>query len=363
MDTAMPDLGSRLVAALAEDPPRIPVVLGPCGSGRTSLLGRIGGRLGRGAAQYVDLERITSTPERFFAAITSETPFRWRPPDAPPDGPPGAYAHTLSYFRDARLKSGGPATLLLDEFLEFRTFESFPGLRSAMADTIAALAASPNRFVLATKFAMRALRLLEQASDRFLVVQTPPMPVSAVAADLLGMPGVRSDEAEDLGRVIVSLADGRAAYCGAFVRALGAPGLRVHDPVAALTALVSPGGELFTRCRYSYEIRLHRARGYGALKGILGILADDEPLNLTEIALRLGRTPGSTKDYLGWLEDVDLIRAQRKRYTFADPVLRLWVRLHAGCEAWSAERVADAVQRYALLRLSAGAPTSELSRD
>ncbi len=40
------------------------------------------------------------------------------------------------------------------------------------------------------------------------------------------------------------------------------------------------------------------------------------------------RTPGSTKDYLSWLEDVDLIVSQQKRYSFADPLLRLWVRLH-----------------------------------
>ncbi len=51
-------------------------------------------------------------------------------------------------------------------------------------------------------------------------------------------------------------------------------------------------------------------------------------LTLTEIALRLQRTPGSTKDYLSWLEDVDLIVSRQKRYSFADPLLRLWVRLH-----------------------------------
>ena len=35
---------------------------------------------------------------------------------------------------------------------------------------------------------------------------------------------------------------------------------------------------------------------------------------LTEISIRLQRTPGSTKDYLSWLEDVDLIVARQKRY-------------------------------------------------
>ena len=58
---------------------------------------------------------------------------------------------------------------------------------------------------------------------------------------------------------------------------------------------------------FGYELRLHRARGYGALKAILEILSEQEPLTLTEISKRLGRTPGSTKDYLSWLEDVDLV--------------------------------------------------------
>jgi DNA-binding IclR family transcriptional regulator len=100
-------------------------------------------------------------------------------------------------------------------------------------------------------------------------------------------------------------------------------------------------------------MRLHRARGYVALKAVLGILADEEPLTLTEVAGRVQRTPGSTRDYLGWLEDVDLVSAQRKRYAFADPLLRVWVRLNSGCAPSGAERALDEVQRYAVARLSA----------
>ena len=102
----------------------------------------------------------------------------------------------------------------------------------------------------------------------------------------------------------------------------------VGDPVSALTSLFSPDGRLTATCATCYELRLHRARGYGALKAILEILAQEEPLTLTEVAHRLKRTPGSTKDYLSWLEDVDLIVSQRKRYSFSDPLLRVWVRLY-----------------------------------
>jgi hypothetical protein len=133
------------------------------------------------------------------------------------------------------------------------------------------------------------------------------------------------------------------------------------DAVATLAALLSPGGELDRACRFCYELRLHRARGYGALKAILDILAADEPLTLTEISLRLKRTPGSTKDYLSWLEDVDLVGSNHKKYTFTDPLLRLWVRLHCRPVPPPPEDVAREVQAYAVARLQTVAPVARPS--
>jgi hypothetical protein len=89
---------------------------------------------------------------------------------------------------------------------------------------------------------------------------------------------------------------------------------------------------------------------------ILDILATDEPLTLTEISLRLKRTPGSTKDYLSWLEDVDLVASNHKKYTFTDPLLRLWVRLHCRPVPPPPEDVAREVQAYAVARLQLAAP-------
>src|SRR5205085_9751693 len=100
------------------------------------------------------------------------------------------------------------------------------------------------------------------------------------------------------------------------------------DPITALASVLAPDGRLSRECSFCYELRLHRARGYGALKAILEILAAEEGLTLTEISQRLQRTPGSTKDYLSWLEDVDLVTSRQKRYSFTDPLLRVWVRLH-----------------------------------
>jgi hypothetical protein len=114
-------------------------------------------------------------------------------------------------------------------------------------------------------------------------------------------------------------------------------------------------------CRFGYELRLHRARGYGALKAILEVLAEEESLTLTEIAIRLHRTPGSTKDYLSWLEDVDLIVSRQKRYSFADPMLRLWVRLHCRPAPPTDEEVAREVQTYVLARMPLAEPALALA--
>ena len=159
----------------------------------------------------------------------------------------------------------------------------------------------------------------------------PPLATSDVT-DLLasafnGYEQTPTDDRDYLSRTVQVLTDGRVAYVRAISDTLGQMG-RSADPISALTALLSVGGALDRSCRFCYELRLHRARGYGALKAILDILADEEPLTLTEISLRLHRTPGSTKDYLSWLEDVDLVTSRHKRYTFTDPLLRLWVRLH-----------------------------------
>ena len=124
---------------------------------------------------------------------------------------------------------------------------------------------------------------------------------------------------------------------------------------------MGPGGAIATECNFSYELRLHRARGYGALKAILEILAEDEGLTLTEISQRLQRTPGSTKDYLSWLEDVDLVVSRQKRYSYADPLLRVWVRLHCQPVPPTEDDVAREVHRYALPRLPQAEPALALA--
>ncbi len=342
-------LERRVLAAVEATPPRIPVVLGGCGTGRTTLLHGIADRLGRDRCQYIDVERAASTPERFFGAIAAGSPFVGRAPAAP-TSPRDAFDRTLALFTSPR-PSGAGSTFLLDETLELRTFESFPGLRHVLRDLLHSLAGSDNRFILTSRYTTRAHRLLRDAGARFEVIHLPALTPAEVTGMLPPMGEMSTDDREFLGSTIHALTDGRAAYVHAMGEATAAMGPRGGDPISALTALLTADGALTTWCGYRYELRLHRARGYGALKAILEILAEEEPLTLTEIALRLRRTPGSTKDYLSWLEDVDLVVSRQKRYSFVDPLLRLWVRLHCRPVPPSVDEVAHQVQAYASTRL------------
>jgi hypothetical protein len=364
MTGAQPGFERRAFGALDAVPSRIPVILGGCGTGRTWLMQRLCDRAGRGAAQYIDVERCATTPERFLHAVTSASPFPVQNPGAAPANARQAFDALLAFFDTARAPGGGPCTFLLDEVLELRTFESFPGLRHVLRDLLTSLSNSPNRFVLTTRYVARAHRLLRDATARFEVMHQPPLAASEIVEVLApafnGYEQMATDDRDYLSRVVLALTDGRAAYVRALGHAMGHMG-GAADPIGALTGLLASDGTLDRWCEFCYELRLHRARGYGALKAILDILAEDEPLTLTEISQRLHRTPGSTKDYLSWLEDVDLVTSRQKRYSFSDPLLRLWVRLHCRPMPPGDDEVVREVQRYAVARVPKAEPAPALA--
>src|SRR5438874_12356351 len=364
MLTPRTTLARRVTAALDASPSRIPVLLGGCGSGRTTLLRQLRERIGRTSAQHIDVERTATTPERFLRAVTAVSPFPVADASPSAANARAAFDATLAFFGRARTPASEPATFFLDEFLELATVESFRGLRRVLHDCLDGLSASGNRFVLTSRYVARALRLLRDRTARFEVMNMPALSIEDTL-DILGpltaAAGPPSDapqdpqEADYLARTVNALADGRPAYVRALADELAT--MREHggaggtDAISALAALLATDGRLAKLCSFCYELRLHRARGYGALKAILEILAEEEGLTLTEISQRLQRTPGSTKDYLSWLEDVDLVAARQKRYSFSDPMLRLWVRLHCRPSAPAEDDLAREVHRYALPRL------------
>lgn len=349
---------------LTEDAGRIPVVIGPCGSGRTDLLHRLHEDIGPRESQYVNVERTASTPERFLAALTSDSPFLETRPAASPMTTRQAFDAILAFLAGAHGTGHAPAIFLLDEVLEFRTFESFPGLRRAVPELLAVVASSPNRFVLTSRYAARMARALSSASPKFVLTAMPLLTgeeVSRMIAAALPPRTASGGDGGEVNPVVVSLVAGlscgRPAYARAMVEAMAArAGVEpAADPAAALAAQMEPDAAICSMCGFSYELRLHRARGYGALKAILEILSEEEPLTLTEIARRLGRTPGSTKDYLSWLEDVDLVSAHQKRYRFRDPLMRVWARLHCRPTPPTRETIGREVQQYAGLCAGAAA--------
>ena len=357
MLTSRHQLIRRVAAALDAAPSRIPVLLGGSGSGRSTVLRQLEQRLDRTAVLCVDVERTATTPERFLQSVTAASPFPHAEPV--PLGARAAFDATLAFLGRAQANVA-PVTFLLDEFLELRTFESFPGLRRVLHELVDALAGSPNRFVLASRYTQRALRLLRDRSSRFEIVHMPELTIEETL-DIVGPDDHLSSDGHDieyLGRTVQSLANGQPGYVRAIadelraMREAGGGG----DAISALAALLAPEGRLSRECAFCYELRLHRARGYGALKAILDILANEEGLTLTEISQRLQRTPGSTKDYLSWLEDVDLVVSHQKRYSFADPLLRVWVRLHCRVSQPNEDEVAHEIHRYALPRLPQAEP-------
>src|SRR5436190_19361137 len=127
MVTPRSNLTRRVLAALDASPSRIPVLVGGCGSGRTTLLHQLKDRLGRTSALYLDVERTATTPERFLRAIVASSPFPVSEPA--PAGARAAFDATLNFLCRARTGSGEPVTVLLDDCLVTRTFEGFRGRR------------------------------------------------------------------------------------------------------------------------------------------------------------------------------------------------------------------------------------------
>src|SRR5919197_6049143 len=104
MLTPRTSLARRVTAALDASPSRVPVLLGGCGSGRTTLLQQLRDRIGRGAAQYIDVERTATTPERFLRAILTSSPFPGS--DVSGNGTRASFERTLAFLSSAHAANG-----------------------------------------------------------------------------------------------------------------------------------------------------------------------------------------------------------------------------------------------------------------
>ena len=277
MLTPRTTLARRVTAALDASPSRIPVLVGGCGSGRTTVLRQLRERLGRTAVQHIDVERTATTPERFLRAVTAVSPFPVSDPSAQAAGA------RAGVRRDARVlrarahvgqRAGDVPPRRVPRAADVRELPR-PAPRAARLRSTAS-PASGNRFVLTSRYVARTLRLLRDQSARFEVIHMPPL-TAEDTADILGptaAPGGGDNDAHDadyLARTVQALADGRPAYVRALADELAA--LREHggpgggDAISALAGLLATDGppreavRVQLRAAAAPRPRLRRAQG------------------------------------------------------------------------------------------------------
>ncbi len=319
-----PDLEEALSRRARSGPPLL--LSGPPGAGKTTLLLRLREVL---AAEgwlpvYLDLMGAASSPDRFVLAALDVLPAeplaarlaeatRIRTLAGAGRGRSGEAVRALfALWSSLEAASGRPVALLLDEATEIRSLAYFPELREVAKALGQALVTRRRGTILATSFPTLARRFwpgLEALEARPLT-----------AADLLSAPGLDHGSADEL----VRLTFGWPRYLRALLER--SPG---SGRLEAWTEEMARGGRLESACRHTHESLLLRSRGYGISKAALQAVAREEGLNLTALVARLGRTPGATRDYLQWLVGVDALRMVKKRYSYVDGLLRVWVRLHA----------------------------------
>lgn len=321
MTPALPRADVQQALRTRLDGGRPVLVTGPPGFGKTTVLLECARRLAVDGLVpvYLDLMGAASSPERFVRTALAALPPEVSPPAARRAAELAASREKAADAVQALFDAwsdpspGGPAVaLVLDAATEIRSLAYFPGLRDADARLAEALAARRQPTLMATSFPTLAARLWPHLEPYVL----PPLGGVDVAP-LAGPAGV--DPA-----ALAAAAYGSPRYARALL-----DGMRDGATLSeAWAAGMAPGGRLECLCRHTHEALLLRSRGYGISKALLATVADEEGLNLTALVARLGRSPGAVRDYLTWLVGVDALRFTAKRYSYVDPMLRWWVRLH-----------------------------------
>jgi hypothetical protein len=237
--------------------------------------------------------------------------------------------------------------LLLDEPTEIRSLAYFAGLREVGAALGQALRRRPRGTILASSYPTHARAVWPD----FESVEIPPLTAAELEWALapLGL-GARAG-------LVLRGSFGWPRYARVLADRLA----RGDDLETAWAEEMAPGGRLEAAAAHTYEALLLRSRGYGMSKAVLAAVAEDEGTNLTALVGRLGRSPGAIRDYLGWLLDVDALRADKKRYYYVDGLVREWVRLHARGQPATASELraaARSVLAATVALLAAAGPAS-----
>ncbi len=323
-----PEIERRLLRSLESTPSSV-ILLGSRGSGKTSILESLRDSIaGSRPTALIQMEPIAASPEILCQRFLEIA-----------DGAlvPGAYRSAPFPRLLGALSKGTPQSLLLlDDATEIRTLSYFPGVEKPLESFLEALAKkSAPQAVLTSRFPAWVASCFHELSSS-----------TRSRFDVMRLPAVSTEELEAIGvadaELLVSATGGLPVHLSPLIE-------RMRDGKnlsIALAEEIATSGQLEAECRATLGQLLHRARGYGACKAVLHVLAAEEGLRLSEIARRLDRTPGSTRDYLRWLEEVDLIAVRDKRFFFIDPVLRLWLRLYGRGELPSRSTIEAEIGRH-----------------
>jgi len=225
--------------------------------------------------------------------------------------------------------------LICDEFQEIRTLENYPNSQNVVALLRAELQSqSVVQYILAGS-AISVLAGLLSNPDSPLFAQFTRIsvePFDRESTQELANKLLSEPLESDLYPLLHSLTGGHPFYITVVARRVSYLVDVVQRPIspdvvkqAFLVETLSPGGRIYDFCQYVYDLSLQKAKGYGALKSVLQILAQEEGLTATQVARQLRVTSASASDYLRWLCEVDLVVEKDQAYYFRDPVLRFWV--------------------------------------
>ncbi|MBC7248682.1 MAG: hypothetical protein H5T62_00215 [Anaerolineae bacterium] len=229
--------------------------------------------------------------------------------------------------------------LIFDEFQEIETLSNFQDSQNVIALFRATMQTQSNNLYILAGSAITAMTDLIADHRSPLFVHFSQMPITpfappdttALATKLLG-----EEPPADVTQTIHRLTGGHPFYVTALCERLRQLVETTAQPLDADTVqrafiieALSSAGRIYSFCRYVYDLSLQKARGYGSLKATLQVLSAEEGLTSSQVARALRVTPGSARDYLKWLQDVDLVVERDRAYFFQDPVMRYWI-AHAG---------------------------------
>lgn len=222
-------------------------------------------------------------------------------------------------------ETGVKIAILIDEFHDLAVFKSFPGYKSVFQNFINRyMEKGRNSFIVTTAFIRRLREEFSQAGmEEFREIEVPPMTETEIAHAICTRGMV---EFAEIAREIYIITNGNQGYVKAFIDHALKDGSSVD--INTIVSSFKPDAPLELKCRFNYEYLVAKSRGEGIIRHMLAEISSMETPNLTEIAHRMSRSLGVTKDYLKWMLAVGMIDVENKRYSMPDLLLKLWIRLY-----------------------------------